>query len=278
MLTNNNSVAVKNKRAQRSLISWSGAWLMAAALLAQVTSRAADYTIGADDLLHITVFDHAELSVDVRVSQSGNITYPLIGVVQVAGLSTHDAEQVIARRLNDGKFLRQPQVSVTVGEYQSQKVGVMGQVAKPGQFALTSSDQKVLDVLAMAGGVLNDTAADEGTVLRADGQKLKIDLYRLFQGDMTFNVPVQRGDTLFVPRAPQFYIYGEVQKPGTYKLAREITLSQAISAGGGLTTRGTERRAVVTRRDAMGKERKFSIRSNDRLQPDDVVLIKESLF
>ncbi len=250
---------------------------MVLAGLLQATAKSEDYRLGAGDLLKIAVFDHDELSIDARVSQTGNITFPLVGQVPVAGLSTRDAELLLARRLMDGAFLKLPQVSILVSEYQSQKVAVMGQVTKPGQYPLDAS-KKVIDVVAMAGGLLNDTAADDATLVRADGSRVVIDLQKLFDGDPAMNLDIHDGDTVFVRRAPQFYIYGQVQHPGQYRLARNTTISQAISIGGGLTPRGTQRRAIVKRLDAQGKEHKYSVADEDVLQPDDVLLIKQSLF
>jgi polysaccharide export outer membrane protein len=101
----------------------------------------------------------------------------------------------------------------------------------------------------------------------------------LFAGDAAQNPAVASGDTINVPRAAQFYIYGEVQRPGAYRLERNMTVSRAISAGGGLTPRGSERRTIVKRRDGHGKEQTYSIKgSDDLLKPDDVVYVKESLF
>ena len=236
-----------------------------------------DYRVGAGDLLHINVFDHPELQVDLRVSESGKVTFPLLGQIAVAGLSTHDVESSLTRGLADGGFVRQPQVSVLVTDFQSQKISVMGQVARPGQYALTASE-RVLDALAQAGGVVNLIAADDATLLRRDGTKVPLDLLALFTGDPTQNPPIGAGDTVYVPRAPQFYVYGQVQRPGVYRLERQMTVSQAISAGGGLTPKGSERWLVVKRRDAGGKERKVSVSSSDFLRPDDVLMVKESLF
>lgn len=245
--------------------------------LTQAAGKPEDYRLGAGDLLKIVVFDHDELSVDVRISQTGNITFPLVGQLPVAGLSTRDAELLLARHLMEGGFVKQPQISVLVSEYQSQKVAVMGQVTKPGQYPLDAS-KKVLDVLALAGGVLNDTAAEEATLVRVDGSRSVIDLQRLFDGDPALNLAVQDGDTVFVAHAPQFFIYGQVQHPGQYRLARHTTISQAISIGGGLTPRGTQRGAIVKRVDAKGKEHKVSVKDEDVLQPNDVLMIKTSLF
>jgi polysaccharide export outer membrane protein len=153
----------------------------------------------------------------------------------------------------------------------------MGQVAKPGQYSLRTSSS-VMDLLAEAGGVVTGMAADEATLLRADGTKTPIDLHALFEGAPDQNANVRAGDTIYVPRASQFYIYGEVQRPGAYRLERKMTVSQAISAGGGLTPRGTEHRATVKRKDERGTERKISVKGSDLLQADDVLVVKESIF
>jgi polysaccharide export outer membrane protein len=236
-----------------------------------------DYRLGPGDLLRVNVFGSPELTGEVRVSESGNITYPLIGQVPVAGKSPAQVEALLVSAFSEGGYLKQPQVSVLVMEYRSQKVSVMGHVTKPGQYSLQSSS-RVLDVLAEAGGPINEEAADIATLMRKDGSKANVDLAALFGGDPAQNHPVAGGDTLYVPRAPQFYVYGEVQKPGMYKLERGMTVSRAITAGGGLTPRGSERRVVIKRKDKQGKEQTYSARGADLLQADDVLMVKEGLF
>jgi len=140
------------------------------------------------------------------------------------------------------------------------------------------TDDAGFDALALAGGLLSDTAGDDATLVRADGTHVAIDLPKLFDGDPAMNLPVHDGDTVFVQRAAQFYVYGEVQHPGQYRLPRNTTISQAISIGGGLTPRGTQRGAIVKRLDADGKEHKLSVADEDMLQPNDVLLIKPSWF
>jgi polysaccharide export outer membrane protein len=195
----------------------------------------------------------------------------------VGGLSTREAELLIAKRLSEGGFVTEAQVSILVSDYESQKVSVMGQVSKAGQYPLDSS-KSVLDALALAGGLLNDSAGDEATLVRADGTHVAIDLPKLFDGDPAMNPTVHDGDTLFVQRAAQFYIYGEVQHPGQYRLPRNTTISQAVSIGGGLTPRGTQRAAIVKRLDADGREHKLPVADEDLLRPNDVLLIKPSWF
>jgi polysaccharide biosynthesis/export protein len=235
------------------------------------------YKLGAGDLLRINVFGYPEMTADVRLDESGNMTYAFVGQLAAGGHSAPEVEAMLGKRLVDGGFIRNPQMSVLVVEYRSQTVSVLGQVTKPGPYPLTKPST-IIDLLANAGGVINLVAADEATLLRADGTKVPIDLFALFQGDQTQNSAVHGGDTVYVPRASQFYIYGEVQRPGSYRLERDMTVIQAISAGGGLTPRGTERRATVKRRGADGKERKLGVRGSDLLHPDDVLLVKQSLF
>jgi polysaccharide export outer membrane protein len=235
-------------------------WLV---ILCLISSHAwaeppAAYALGAGDLLRINVFGYPEM-------------------LAAGGHSAPEVEALLAKHLVDGGFIRSPQVSVLVVEYRSQTVSVLGQVTKPGPYPLTRPST-IIDLLANAGGVINLLAADEAMLLRADGTKAPIDLFALFEGDPTQNSAVHGGDTIYVPRAAQFYIYGEVQRPGSYRLERDMTVTQAISAGGGLTPRGTERRATVKRRDGQGKERKLGVGGSDLLRPDDVLLVKQSLF
>ena len=252
------------------------------ATLAQAAN--ADYPVGAGDLLQISVAGYPELNVSERVSESGSISFPYLKTVAVGGKSSTEVESLIARKLVEGAIIRHPQVSVLVVEFQSQIASVMGEVNKPGQYPLITS-RHLIDLLAAAGGpVISPTpgtygvAADQATLVHKDGTSTKIDLTALFAGDPRQNVAVTGGDTLFVPRAPQFYVYGEVQKAGIYPLQRQMTVAQAISAGGGLTSKGSERRVMLKRRDQQGVEQEYSVSSADLVQPDDVLLIKQSFF
>lgn len=238
---------------------------------------AADYQVGSGDLLKIGAFGYSDLSAEVRVGQSGNITFPLIGQLAVLGLTTRDIEKLITQRLSEGGFVNGAQVSVQVAEFQSQKVAVMGQVTRPGQYFLDGST-KLLDLLARAGGALSESAGDRVVLLKRDGSRQEIDLSALLDGDAQQNPPVSDGDTINVPRAPRFYIYGQVQRPGDYRLERNMTLSRAISASGGLTAKGSERRTLVKRRDASGKEHSVSIKADEPLRADDILYVRESLF
>lgn len=236
-----------------------------------------DHTLGAGDLLKISVFGYPDLTQEARISQTGRISYPLIGEVGVGGMTPRGAEALIREKLSDGSFIRDPQVSVLVTEYESLKVAVLGQVNQPGKYAPLASS-RLLDFLAVAGDVINDTAADTANVMRKDGRHEEIDLHALFAGDVTQNVVINGGDAIYVPKAARFYIYGEVRTPGAYRLERNLTLSRAISIGGGLTPRGSEDRVMVKRRGSGGKEQELPIEGSELLQPDDVIYVKERWF
>ncbi len=119
-------------------------------------------------------------------------------------------------------------------------------------------------------------------MIRSDGSKFVkevIDVLEMVRsGDLTRNLTVRSDDLIYVERAPRFYIYGEVQRPGTYRLERNMTVIQALSVGGGLTQRGTERGLRIQRRDVEGNLQMLTVKSSDLVEPDDVLYIKESLF
>ncbi|WP_038496288.1 polysaccharide export protein EpsE [Collimonas arenae] len=245
-----------------------------------VPAFAADTPLGAGDALKISVFGNPDLSLETKVSDAGNITFPLIGNVSVGGLSTADAEKKISGMLTDGGFLRKAEVNIMVTELQSQMVSVLGQVLHPGRYAI-SGKRNVTDMLAAAGGV-SPEGGDTATVIRVrNGKTIKqvVNLVEMIHSaDMKSNLDLSNGDMVYVDRAPKFYIYGEVQHPGGYRLEANMTVIQALSVGGGLTPRGTERGLRIKRRDASGNEQMIDAKNNEVLQTDDVVYVKESLF
>jgi polysaccharide export outer membrane protein len=239
-----------------------------------------DYQLGAGDVVKISVYEHPDLVLETRVSVNGKITFPMVGEVWLGGKTTAEAEQLISQRLIDGEFLRKPQVTVVVIQFQSQQVNVLGMVNKPGKYSLERVSH-VLDLLALANGVAIPTAANYATLIRTDGTNINVDLNALFQGNISQNYIVNNGDVIVIPKAPMFYVYGEVQRPGSYRLEKDMTVIQAISMGGGLTPKGTDfwPNPVIKRRDAEGKEQEIDVDEGfTLLQEDDVLYLKESWF
>jgi polysaccharide export outer membrane protein len=240
-----------------------------------------EYKLGAGDSVHIVVYNNPDMTADAQIAEDGSIPFPLVGKVVIGGLSRNAAATLIAERLVKGGFLREAQVNLTVSEYRSQQVSVLGAVSRPGKYPVGPTNT-VTDLIAQAGGI-TEKGSQLVTVIRrgADGGQTRnqVDLRQLFgAADPSGNVRVQDQDIVFVPELPVFYIYGEVQKPGAYPLEPGMTVRQAISVGGGLTLRGTERGLRVSRKDGDGKTRTEKIKLNDTLKEGDVVNVKESLF
>ena len=204
-----------------------------------------EYPLGAGDDIRVLVFQNPDLTVEARVSERGAISYPLIGSVQIGGLSVAAAEKRIADALKSGGFVRQPQVNIVLLQVRGNQVSVLGQVNRPGRFPLETLNTRVSDMLAVAGGIT--PAGDDVVILtgRRDGKPFRkaIDIPHLYQGNTPEeDIVLTGGDTIYVNRAPIFYIYGEAQQPGQYRIERGMTVMQALAQGGGPTPRGSQNR------------------------------------
>lgn len=242
-----------------------------------------DYQLGAGDSIKIVVFQNPDLTVETRVTENGTISFPLIGEVKVGGMTIPTAEQTIAKALKDGGFIQQPQVNIVLGQIRGYQVAVLGQVNRPGRFPLETTNIRVSEMIAIAGGITAATGADTAvlTGMRAGRPfRKEIDITGMFadKNRLQDDVVVQGGDVIFVQRAPMFYIYGEVQRPGSYRVERNMTVRQALAQGGGPTIRGTERWLRLDRRRADGKVEILRPGLNDPVQPEDVIYVRESIF
>jgi polysaccharide biosynthesis/export protein len=259
------------------------ATLFAALSFAQGSQKAAppEYKLAAGDAIKVQVYQNPDLTLEARVSESGAISYPLVGSVPVGGMSIPEAEKKIAEALQKRQILKQPQVNIVLLQVRGNQVSVLGQVQRPGRFPMETMNVRVSDMLALAGGITQD---GEDTVVvtgMRNGRPFRqaVDVHTLFRGSERAgnDVVLQPGDTLYVNKAPTFYIYGAAQRPGTYKIERGMTVQQALAAGGGPNARGSERvRVNRTRPD--GSVTQIEPRLTDPVQPGDVLFVKESLF
>ena len=241
----------------------------------------AETVLGVGDVVRISVYQNPDLTVEARISENGQINFPLIGNVMVGGSTIGVAEQRIAKLLRDGGFVLRPQVTVQVTQIRSNQISILGQVTKPGRYPIDIVGSRVSEMVAAAGGVL-PTGADVVTLVgnrNGNPVKIDIDLPAILQaGKAELDMTVENGDIIYVDRAPTAYIYGEVQRPGALRVERGLTLLQALAQSGGLTARGTERGMKVHRRDGTGVVKIMDIRMNDLVERDDVIYVKESLF
>ncbi|MEO7495726.1 MAG: SLBB domain-containing protein, partial [Massilia sp.] len=180
----------------------------------------------------------------------------------------------------NGGYLKKAQVNMIVTTLASQQVSVLGQVNRPGRYPVDGK-RSLLDILALAGGIGADGSDTVSLVRTRNGKTVKdsIDVVQMVRaGALDTNVEVAGGDMIFVERAPRFYIVGEVQRPGAFRIERQMTVLQALSAGGGLTPRGSNKGLRITRRDTGGKPYTINARQDDLVQVDDVITVRESWF
>lgn len=253
--------------------------LFASAIMAG-QAYAEEYRLGGGDVVLVTVYEHDDLTTEDRITDLGYITVPLLGGVDVDNLTKSEAEKFIEEQLVSRDLIRNPSVTVRVVQYRSRSISILGMVAKPGNYSLDKASS-ILDLLAQAGGILPD--GDERIrLLRKEGEdtrKIDIDLRSMFErGIMDHNLNVINGDVIYVARAPVFYIYGEVQRQGAYRLERDMSVLQALSVGGGLTSRGKDNGLKIERRDADGQIQSVSVGLDELVKANDVIRVKERLF
>jgi polysaccharide export outer membrane protein len=241
----------------------------------------AEYRLGVGDVLRVSVFQSPELTLETRLNEGGQISFPLIGTVRLGGLSVPEAERLIADSLARGNFLRNPQVTILLLQVRGNQVNVLGQVGRPGRYPLETAETRLTDLIALAGGVSPGGADVIVITGQRDGKPFReeVDLPALFTaGGAARDIVLRHGDAVWVDRQPLVYIYGEVQRPGPMRLERGMTLLQALATGGGLTPRGTEKGIRVHRKGGAGQVEVTEPAMNDTLREGDVVFVRESLF
>jgi len=240
-----------------------------------------EYRLGAGDLVRIVVYQNPDLSLEGRIGEGGGLSYPLLGVVRLGGLTVGEAEKTISDGLRNGNFVKQPQVSILPVQIRGNQASVLGQANRPGRFPIEVADMRLTDLLALAGGVAStggDTIVLTGTRSGKPYRK-EIDLPGLFSAaNRELDMAILNGDVVWIDRAPLAYIYGEVQRPGPMRIERGMTLMQALATGGGVTARGTLKDLKLHRRASDGKTLVLQPTMDDRLQEGDVVFVRESLF
>lgn len=232
-----------------------------------VGAQGRDYRIGAGDVLKITVWGHEDLTRTSVVAADGRMPFPLIGDVPVASLNPTQLEVRLRELL--GVYVVDPQVTVVVQEYRSQKVFVLGEAEKPGTYALTGQ-ATLLDILSQAGGpsktagrqvvIVRFPRSEEPTAPGAAGSRmLRSNLKALLDGDARENVALESGDTIYIPKMTSFFVLGEVKRPGAFMLEKDTTALEAITLAGGFTERSAPSVARVLRKRPDGTQESVSL-------------------
>jgi len=258
----------------------------------QAEQSRGEYLIGAQDVLTVTVWDSPDLSGKYTVETDGSFSFPLIGRIKAAGLTLRQFEGELRKKLSDGYF-KNPQVSVAVETYRSQRIFIVGEVRSPGTYPLTG-DMTLIEAIARAGST-TPNASPEAIIVRAapgkqadgptlPGQKAdtaetqRVNLRELQSGALTQNIALRDGDTIYVPRAASIYVFGQVRAPGAYALQdAETTVLQALSLAGGVTDRGATNRIKIVR-VVKGAKVELKVKLADLVQPGDTIIVPEKYF
>ncbi len=265
------------------------ALLAAGLFVLPASGQQPDYTVGAQDVLTVTVYDQADLSGKFKVEADGAFTFPLVGRVPAAGQTLHTIEAELTKRLSDG-YLKNPQVTVAVETYQSQRIFILGEVRAPGSYTL-SGDMTLIEALSRAGST-TPAASDQILIVRpapgkatgptlpdlaSDSTVLKINIRDLQEGDLTKNAALRDGDTIVVPKAQAVYVFGQVKAPGAYAVSKGTSVLQALSLAGGVTDRGSTGRVKIVR-TVEGKNREIKAKLTDVVEPGDTLIVGERFF
>jgi len=224
-------------------------------LLAVVPLLAAEYVIGAADVLFISVLGNKDLDTVSSVTPGGKISFPLVGDVQAAGLTAEELADVLTRML--GEKIRNPVVSVSLREINSYRVYVLGGVARPG--VLSSKSQiTLLQALALAGGLTPGADLTLGYVARGN-RRVDADFRKLVvQGDLSQNIILKPEDVVVVPASSKnaVFVMGEVKNPGPIPLEQEggLTILQVLARAGGFSQFAKPSRTVIIREEGSGKQ------------------------
>ena len=264
--------------------------LQAATPPAAPAANQASYIVGPSDVLTITVFNQATLSGKFTIEGDGTIAYPLLGRVSAGGMTV----QAVERRIHDGlanRYLKEPQVSVTVDQFRSQQIFVMGEVRQPGTLQFTGS-MTLIEALVRAGST-TEKAGTEVVVVRPltgaaaaaaasptggpDNETIRVNLQNLQTGALSQNVTLRAGDTIFVGRAETLFVSGHVRTPGEYVVRAGMTVRQALALAGGVTDRGSTRRIQIIR-VVNGKEVSTSGDLQKTVQAGDTIVVQERFF
>lgn len=251
------------------------------------------YVIGPADVLNIKVFNEADLSGPFSVDSDGTITFPLLGRIHVGGKTPRDIEAHLTKVLT-GAYLRNPIVSVEIGNYRSRAIFILGEVKAPGKYSI-EGPMTLLEVLAKAGSL---TAAAGNTIIvqrYKDGlaaavsdepmlpgdprgaEVMRVNVSDLNEGRLNANILLQDSDTIVVPAADRFYVTGFVRQPGSFVLRPGMSVQQAIAEAGGLTERGSRRGIKILRR-VKEKDVEIDARLTDLVRPNDTIVVRQRLI
>ncbi|WP_439534081.1 polysaccharide biosynthesis/export family protein [Polymorphobacter sp.] len=252
-------------------LSLAGAAVVAPASVA-AQQASPGYVLGAGDGVQVIIYGQPEAGVTTRVKADGTIVMPFIGTLKVDGLTNITLAKRIADSMVSGGYLRDPLVNVEITQYVSKVVNVAGRVTNPGIVPL-DQPYRALEVLLRSGWIRDNGA--NYVFLRRPGQaERRLAVEELVRGDYEKDPLMQPGDTLYVPDADNFYVYGAINQSGSFPILPGMTVRQALALAGGVSATGSINKVSLLRGDAKEVDADLS----QKLQKNDVLVVKERLF
>lgn len=247
-----------------------------------------EYRIAIEDTLNIQVWQHNDLNVTATVGPDGSISMPLVGEVILKGLTKKEAIDLITAKLK--KYIKEPVVSINATEFGGHRVRVLGQVNNPG--SISSSGQiTLLEAISRAGGPTATAQLHQCSVFRGTETVYEIDLYELlYNKNMKLDIPLQPGDTVFVPdnTNSRIFVLGEVKTPGMYDLGNRLTVLEAIAKAGSYTGSANLTQVCIVRGDLQKPEiiqlniskqiLKGTTPKQQLLKPNDIVFVPKGII
>lgn len=237
--------------------------------------------LGPGDVVRISVYGQEDLYTVSRIDSSNRVSFPLIGEIEIGNVSQSEAERRVENALRDGGYVREPQVTIVIEQQKSRQVSVLGYVNKPAKYSV-DQPTTLVEIIAMAGGISREGSDIIRLIQNSRGnqqEQIEIDIRKMLtSGDMSQNMKIESNTTIYVAPMDKFYIYGQVNRPGAYKLESGMTVMQAIAVGGGINIKGSSRDLHISRHHEDGSIEEVEADIKTRLQANDVVFIKERLF
>ena len=267
-----------------SFLKWMPVVLLALCFSGGIAAARTD-VVSPGTVLKITVYEHDDLTSVVQVTEDGTVVLPLIGKVQVNGMTIPQVTAKLTAELADG-YINKPQVNVFVQNFRNRKVTVLGQVNRPGLQEF-SGQATLLEIISAAGGLAAD-AGDTVSIKRMENDKEKmitIDLKSLVtSGDLSQNIQVQENDSIYVSKSGMCFITGQVEKPGSYPCNSETTVLKFVALAGGFTGKASKSGIRIVRiienKETKAKEKHIfkQVDLDTKLVADDVLVVPESFF
>lgn len=268
-----------------------------------------DYRIGAGDVIEVQIEDASELSRSYRVTAAGTFLMSFVGRLKAKDKTPDELAQEIADRLR-GDYLKDPQVTVVVKEYNSRSFFIQGAVHSPGVFQIEGRPS-LLTLVTLAGGLNKDHGAQAYVIRKAKSKAspgeqsqaqavpvadakaaaaadedeaeydlIKVNINSLLRGNFSNNAVLEPGDIVNIPQADVFYVAGEVNAPGPFPLKEGTTIRQAISLAQGTNYKAATDKCVIFRDDPEGRREEIKVDVNAIMKgkKDDITIMANDII